>query len=1213
MNRKRTFAGLVLALLIVSLVPMAVAAQAPRAPVDPNIEMVLELDGQAKILVVLKEQADIEDALLLSTKEEKGQYVYERLTEVAARTQPAVQVVLDKMGVAYKAYWIRNMFQIEATSMVQVNALAALPAVGAIEYVYPDFLDVQPVPADVPASQPEAIEWGIDRVDAELVWDMGITGAGAVVGDLDSGVQYDHPALVQQYRGCVDPPACTVFDHNYNWWEGPSGAQEPYDTGSHGTHTMGTMVGSDLPSDPPNAPNAIGMAPGARWIACPGIGSPHIGTFDCFQFFLAPTDLNGQNPDPSLAPHVINNSWSSAGTNYRDIIHTLYLAGIYYAKSAGNEGAGCSTITNPGQWPEVSATAAFAQGDTIAGFSSRGPVIVDRETVLKPDIAAPGVAVRSSIPGSNYGNMQGTSMACPHQAGAVALLISAVPELAGQIDTLQYILKYNAEPVIDAQCPPFVDHPNSVWGWGILNIKDAVDYALGLTGFGWLDGTVTAATGGASIEDARLDLTLDSTGWEFVPRYSDPTGYYSYTLLPTGSYHITATHYGYLPSVQAVNVQDGMTTTQDIALDAAPEWTISGYVTEEGTGDPLAATLTFEGTPVVATTDPATGYYSATIYQGDFWTVVESPGHAVEIVKIAIYSDLTQDFVLTPIYNYHLRVSGDPCGPTFDWIDATGGTPHPLSDDSSIFLNFDGRSVTFYGNTYTYGYIGSNGILTFGAGNSKWPGPIPDPATPNNGIYAFGTDLNPASGSQGNIYHLWLDNTLVLEWYQVEHYPSGDPETFEIIVDFDTGLIMMQYLTLSDPSSVIVGVENADGTEATAYLDPLVDGLALAYYPAFSTPPWAGNGALAGTVTDETTSDPIAGALVEATDPWATLFTATTDLSGTYSMDLCSDFYVATASAAGYVTSAPTNVAVLEGGPTTADFALTPISACDPPTMVDFTWLPAEPLAGEVVTFTATATGTEPMSYAWTFGDGMTDTGAIVEHTYDADGTYTVTLVVANACGMGQAVHPVVVATPEILPPPDPPPAPLYPGMQAYGSFTLVNTGTADLAWSLAEVPDAPWLEENPVDGIIGPGDSTEVMLTYTAPMTTGVYTTNVRVSSNDPLHPEVDVMVEMGVAEPCTRVAIVAITPTINHCVVTFRVELTGDPPFTYLWAFGDGVTSTAAMPTHTYTQTGVYSGTLEVQNCGGDGYAWVDFTVDVECVPFKIYLPLVAKGYTP
>mgnify|MGYP002682098710 CR=1 FL=1 len=215
--------------------------------------------------------------------------------------------------------------------------------------------------------------------------------------------------------------------HDYNWYNGGM-AGAPTDYNGHGTHTMGTIIGDD------GGENQIGVAPGAQWIACPGVGSPYVGPFECFEFFLAPTRLDGTEPRPDLAPHVISNSWSGAGTNYQAAIQVVYAAGIFFSKSAGNTGPGCSTVTNPGQWPEVTAVANFMQGDAIASSSSRGPVTIGYDQYVKPDLAAPGTSIRSSIPGSIYGTMSGTSMACPHVTGAVALLINANPELAGKID-----------------------------------------------------------------------------------------------------------------------------------------------------------------------------------------------------------------------------------------------------------------------------------------------------------------------------------------------------------------------------------------------------------------------------------------------------------------------------------------------------------------------------------------------------------------------------------------------------------------------------------------------------------------------------------------------------------------------------------------------------------------------------------------------------------
>src|SRR4029077_4971644 len=143
------------------------------------------------------------------------------------------------------------------------------------------------------------IEPGINWINAPDVWAQGFTGQGVVVGGNDTGYRWTHLALKNQYRGWDGSAA----DHNFNWHDsihsggGTCGAdsQVPCDDDGHGTHTMGTMVGFDGGS------NQIGVAPGAKWIGWrnmdQGNGMPSTYS-ECFQFFIAPTDLNGNNPDP---------------------------------------------------------------------------------------------------------------------------------------------------------------------------------------------------------------------------------------------------------------------------------------------------------------------------------------------------------------------------------------------------------------------------------------------------------------------------------------------------------------------------------------------------------------------------------------------------------------------------------------------------------------------------------------------------------------------------------------------------------------------------------------------------------------------------------------------------------------------------------------------------------------------------------------------------
>jgi len=300
-----------------------------------------------------------------------------------------------------------------------------------------------------------------------------------VIANADTGVAWQHPALRGQYRG-----QGAQVNHNYNWWDaihdGNSNRcgldlQQPCDDNGHGTHTTGTAVGLDVATA-----SYIGVAPGAKWIACrnmnAGVGTPQ-RYIECLQFFIAPTDLNGNNPNPDLAPHSIGNSYgcdASEGcspNSLRTAVDNVVNAGIFMSVSAGNAGASCSSVNAPPATYEASFSvgATGSRSHTIASYSSRGPV----GSLLKPNIVAPGSGVRSSYPPSGYASLSGTSMASPHLTGAIPLLWQARPEfLRKPVETGQW-LQQTAIPVSVTGCSSS-GHPNNVYGYGELDILEAV-------------------------------------------------------------------------------------------------------------------------------------------------------------------------------------------------------------------------------------------------------------------------------------------------------------------------------------------------------------------------------------------------------------------------------------------------------------------------------------------------------------------------------------------------------------------------------------------------------------------------------------------------------------------------------------------------------------------------------------------------------------------
>jgi subtilisin family serine protease len=471
----------------------------PDAPLrdkaDPWVLRTIGAAGTTEFFVVLSRQADVSGAERLPDRSQRRRFVFESLRAMAGETQAPILATLSSQGVENRPFWIANMILVRgglsaARNLAARDDVARLTANPVIRFSEPiDNFGPGKSPNGVRA--PGAIEWNVSQIHAPDLWSIGIRGQGVVVAGADTGYAWAHPALKGAYRGWNGSSA----DHNYNWHDavhsggGSCGFDSafPCDDFGHGTHTMGTMVGDD------GGANQIGVAPGAKWIGCrnmdQGNGTP-ARYAECFQFFLAPTNLAGGSPDPSKAPDVINNSWGcppSEGCTDPDVLKTVLenvrAAGIVVVASAGNAGPACSTVLDP---PAIYAAAvsvgATDSTDTVASFSSRGPVTADGSGRMKPDVAAPGVSVRSSVPPNGYSVFSGTSMAGPHAAGTAALLQSAFPELNGDPTRIETLIERAAMARTSAQTCGGVSGsvvPNNTYGWGRLDALAAYDAALG--------------------------------------------------------------------------------------------------------------------------------------------------------------------------------------------------------------------------------------------------------------------------------------------------------------------------------------------------------------------------------------------------------------------------------------------------------------------------------------------------------------------------------------------------------------------------------------------------------------------------------------------------------------------------------------------------------------------------------------------------------------
>lgn len=720
-------------------VQAAPGGSAADGKIRPELATRFQAKSESDFWIRFTAKADLSKASGIKNWTERGAAVAAALRKTASESQAKVRAELDAAGVKYESFWATNAIKVASGSQAMAQSVAAR---GEVEGLY------APVKYDVPKLSPgtdehtvNAVEWGIADINADDVWaQYGVKGAGITIANIDTGVQFDHPALVGSYRGNNGDG---TFDHNYNWFDaaGTCGAT-PCDDDGHGTHTMGTMAGLD-------GANQIGVAPEVKWIAANGCCPSDAALVTSGQWMLEPTDLAGENPDASKRPNVINNSWGTQLPSNDPFMEDVTLAweasGIFGSWSNGNNGSGCQTSGSPGSRTANYSVGAYDVSDTIAGFSSRG---AGQDGEIKPNISAPGVNVRSSVPGNGYASASGTSMASPHLAGVVALLWSAAPGLVGDITATRALLDGTAIDKADSQCGGTTDD-NNVYGEGRLDAL-ALLAAAPIGDTGTLAGTVTdAATGtplaGATVAltgaaDRELTTTSDGT-------FSSP--------LPSGDYQVAVSAFGYTGKTVAATVTTGDTTTVDVALDALPLVTVSGSVTDgSGHGWPLYAKVTVAGASGVSDyTNPVNGRYSLTLPAATTYTLTidaEYPGYQAVTKEVVVGTRNVVSNVAVPVevtsctaapgYEY----GSDGVYQTFDGTTTPAGwtvVDHAGSGQVWKFTDDGGRS-NLTGGTGGFAVIDSDDYGPGGQQDTSLVSPVVDLTDVAAPVIRFNQDFN---------------------------------------------------------------------------------------------------------------------------------------------------------------------------------------------------------------------------------------------------------------------------------------------------------------------------------------------------------------------------------------------------------------------------------------------------------------------------------------
>ncbi len=509
--------------------------------IDPDLRRILLQTPDNEVvstLVFLNDQVNIPEMERNFNRENLGmkdrhRIVVTTLQDKAQTTQGVLLAHLDALKAAgriadYHTYWISNVIRVDATRG-EIVRLAARSDVLRVYSNYPIELVAPVGPAHNVQDGGQGLdtpEIGLVAIRAPEVWtEFNVEGNGVLTSTLDTGVDGNHPALASRWAGVAD--SRYAGHPEWAWFDPVTNTRFPQAFSDHGTHTMGTVLGG-APGD------QVGVAPGAHWIHAAVIDRVSIqrtvaDSLLAFEWIIDPDGDPNTNWD---VPAACSNSWGlMTGHGYPPCDQTFWThldaceaAGTLIIFSAGNEGG--SGLRRPADRATTDySTLAVAAVDAnnpnwpIAGFSSRGPTncTPNGQPAIKPDIAAPGVSVRSSLPGNRYGNYDGTSMASPHINGVVCLMREVNADLP--VDDIKQIIFDTAHDLGTA------GEDNS-YGWGMIDAYEAVvaatsgEIPMRLTTSRWIagvtgDAEVFRATPGSTV---AFIYSIQGLGNTYIPQ-----------------------------------------------------------------------------------------------------------------------------------------------------------------------------------------------------------------------------------------------------------------------------------------------------------------------------------------------------------------------------------------------------------------------------------------------------------------------------------------------------------------------------------------------------------------------------------------------------------------------------------------------------------------------------------------------------------------------
>ncbi|MEM1933485.1 MAG: carboxypeptidase regulatory-like domain-containing protein [Desulfurococcaceae archaeon] len=629
---------LFLLFLIISIVIVPTESINAREKIHPSLDEKLRSMGRDDVVEVFIKLKSLPESVRFRVKGDYGNAVL-ALKTWASYTQTAlVKEILDAGGVVINRFWIDNLILVR----IPKSGIYKVVNHPLVEKVFDNFeVRVLDVISKKRALSTES--WGIFKIRAPEVWNAGYTGEGVRIAVLDTGVDISHPALAGKML-TLDPsspyyPGGWIEFDNY----GNPVLSTPWDTDGHGTHCSGTALGGDTRDI------LIGVAPGAKLMHA--LILPYgSGTFAQvvagMEWAVEPYYIDPDTYErvyTNLPPHVVSMSFGAYG--YHDIllepIKNMLLANIIPVAAIGNGGPG--TSGSPGNIWGSFGIGATDTNDNVPYWSSGETVYWPSppsdwpffdtypSSYIKPDFSAPGVDIVSAVPGGDYEAWSGTSMATPHVAGLVALILQAAGWLNHDVlpETVYTIINVTS---IDLGS----QGQDTRYGWGRVDAYEAVKLAEEYAKKTGVEGYVYDSISGSAIPWATVTVV------EINKTVSvNEEGYFKIPLDP-GTYTLLITAWGYYSKNITVKV-------------VLHNGTIAGQVLDYFRGQPIPGASVYISVYIheidyTIITDE-NGFFNVSVTPGRYTLTASAPNYQSQTITVNVDEDEVVYVVFT-LYPY---------------------------------------------------------------------------------------------------------------------------------------------------------------------------------------------------------------------------------------------------------------------------------------------------------------------------------------------------------------------------------------------------------------------------------------------------------------------------------------------------------------------------------------------------------------------------------